>query len=231
MYFLATSPTAWTRNAIFNRITIEAGFENEHAIIFDGNISDATPNLDTADYSIQIKATQGYQQMLGDPIPLSFPGAVSASIIAARIAQEGGQVFFDGIGATAPLVTDYSFSGNLAAHMRKLATDTGLNIYTVGERLYIAPHGESPEYRTIEVGVENGMVGTPILDTTGGTVKMRMNLGLASGQKIKIKSRKYPELYNGLGIIETIGHEGDTMGGPWWSTVKFTREGVGGFYQ
>ena len=107
MFALATSSTLWVRNWLQHRIKIIAGYYGKYATIFDGTVIEAAPNLDSADYSISIKAVTGFQK-LTDARSYNFPGIVPIATIAATFARDNGWGFVDGLQDNSITISDYS---------------------------------------------------------------------------------------------------------------------------
>jgi hypothetical protein len=228
IYFLTTAPTVWTTRAIQNRITIDAGYEDNHAVIFDGNITDGSPLMDTADFGVQLKAVQAYSDGLADPIALSYPGDVPIARIAAGLAKAAGFALFDEVRDAGIISTDYQYSGSLKDHLDNISAISGLYAYIHGSRLYLTRRGQSSGGGEMCIDYHT-LVSSPVLDTQGGTFRIKMNPQPRSGQALKCSSLRFPELKDGAFTIQTISNSGDTYGSNWFTEIKATRENLGGW--
>ena len=221
MLYLATCYNQYNR--ILNHITIDAGYENNHGVIFDGNIVSAIPNLNNADYSISLKAVAGFENLLdGNPI-ISKQGKVAVGDILREIAVNNGLVLRNT--AVPTYIDNYVDNGEgVGEKIRTLADMTGLNIYIDGKTLNCNPHDKSKERGDFIINYKN-MVGSPRPTPIGAEVTIRMNPSLTTGSPVKLSSIKFPQLGDNSYFVQTIAHRGDTKGNDWVSNVYLIRQG------
>jgi len=227
MVYLATSTTPWTKNIIQNQITIDAGYEGNHAVIFDGNIIEATPNLDSPNYTISIKAKAYYQVLVNENISLSFKGQVPASKIAQEIAKRLSFVFFNGLTEDV-MVTDYQLKdASPLQHARNLAQITGLDVFVDRNRLFIKHKGtpilESNDKNILKIS-DDKMIGAPIPNAMGCDLSVRLDPSIMTGQEVELQSKKFPTLNSTNYIIQTISHHGETRGNNWRTKLVMLRK-------
>ena len=227
MVYLATSTTPWTKNIIQNQITIDAGYTDKHAVIFDGNIIEATPNLESPDYSISLKAKAYYQVLVNENISLTFEGQKKASEIAQVIATRLGFVFFNGLTEDV-VVTDYQLKdASPLQHARNLAKITGLDVFVDKNRLFIKNKGkpifDSSKNNILQISDEN-MIGAPIPNAMGCDLFVRLDPAIMTGQEVELQSKKFSTLNSTNYIIQTISHSGATRGNNWKTKLIMLRK-------
>lgn len=227
MFYLATSTTQWIPNWQQNRIVITAGYENRYGTVFDGSIIKATPNLESADYSITIKAMSLFSD-LTEPKSYSFEGQVPVSQIAKGLADDLGLKFIDGIKDDNIKVSNYNLRNqNSVAGLRQLAQMTGLDIYASKGRLYLKKRGESfPNTPLITLRTQD-IIGTPEPTETGAIVNVRLNSSILTGQNVKVDSLKYPQLESYEFFVSTMSQNADTRGADWFTRLNLTKTGLG----
>ncbi len=229
MAYLSTSSTQWIKEAIQNRIIIDAGYEQKgHGVIFDGIITDATPQLENANYSITIKALNSFGDMLNSIKSYSFEGDVPASEIANKFAVDLKFVFLNSLSKDV-IVSNYSLKDkSIIDHIRYLSQITGLDVYTTHNRLFIKERGKTVnDYSELVLDYHN-IVGTPVPTSQGFNVNIRLNPFVLTGQSVKINSQRFDTLNSENFVLQSMSHVGDTRGS--WITrcVLFRKDLLNG---
>lgn len=227
MFAVATNSTLWVKDWLQHRIKIIAGYYGKYATIFDGTVIDASLNLDSADYSITIKATTGFQK-LSESRAYCFEGATPISTIAATFARDNGWGFVDGLQDDSITITDYtSREQSVFEQMRMLALMLPIEMYVENERLYLKGRGKTAKNTpTLSINAKD-IIGLPRPTQTGCKVRVRMNPWARSGQQVKLTSAKYPDLNSINFWLNSFAHAGDTFGGDWFTELELTKDGLG----
>lgn len=223
MGYLATSYTPWLKNTIYNRIVIDAGYENQHGVIFDGQIIEAQPNLDSADFTINLKC-QALSVYLNKKITsLTFEGETSVKDIAEKIAKSMDLklVYYPDKDYK---LTDYHLSDTDPVNqMRNLAKVTGLDIYTSPKRLYVKePLKEADGLPVLKVDSTN-IIGAPMPDSLGCRVQIRMTPDLRGGMPVSLNSERFPMLNSVKYHLQSFSYSGETKGRKWASELVLVR--------
>lgn len=230
MFYLATSTTQWIKNWRPNRIIIEAGYENRHGIVFDGSVIKGTPNLESADYSITLKAMSLFSD-LTEPRSYSYEGQVPVRQIAKSLADDLGLKLVDGLKDDTITVSNYNLRNqNSVSGLRQLAQMTGLEIYSSKGRLYIKRPGENIPSGKIITLTSKDIIGVPQPTETGVIINVRLNSSIVSGQIVKVDSLKYTQLKSYEFFVSTLSHSADTRGNDWYTRLNLTKTGLG-FYK
>ena len=230
MFYLATSTTQWIKNWRPNRIVIEAGYENRHGIVFAGSVIKGTPNLESADYSITLKAMSLFSD-LTEPRSYSYEGQVPVRQIAKSLADDLGLKLVDGLKDDTITVSNYNLRNqNSVSGLRQLAQMTGLEIYSSKGRLYIKRPGENIPSGKIITLTSKDIIGVPQPTETGVIINVRLNSSIVSGQIVKVDSLKYTQLKSYEFFVSTLSHSADTRGNDWYTRLNLTKTGLG-FYK
>ena len=107
MFNIATSATPWIDQWYQYEVIIEAGYYQNYTTIFRGTILDAAPNLQSADYTITIKAMSGFNAAT-TAYSYNQAGRVPVSKIAAIIAKDNHLAFYDGLQDDSITVNDFT---------------------------------------------------------------------------------------------------------------------------
>lgn len=227
MFGLATSSTLWIKNWLQHRIVITAGYYNRYATIFDGTIMEAVPNLETADYSISIKATTGFEK-IPEPKAYSFPGAVPVTTIAKALADDNGWAFVDALKDDSIVINNYATrEHSVIEQLREITLMAPVDLYVDKGRLYLKRRSEKGDGLPVLKIYSNDIIGVPRPTQTGCKVKIRMNPWVTSGQKVELNSAKYPELKKADLYLSVLSHAGDTYGTDWFTELDLTKNGLG----
>lgn len=227
MFAVATNSTLWVKDWLQHRIVITAGYYGKYATVFDGTVIDAAPNLETADYSITIKAVTGFQK-LSNAKSYNFPGPTPISTIAATFAADNNWGFVDGLQDNSVTITDYAaYEQNVFDQMRMLTQMLPIEMYVENERLYLKPRGRTAKDVPDLTLNSRDIIGIPRPTQTGCKVKVRMNPWVRSGQQVKLNSTKYPELNTINFWLDSFAHAGDTYGSDWFTEIQLTKDGLG----
>lgn len=229
MLYLATSFNQWTNNIINNQLILEAGYSNLHGVIFDGEIIEAIPNLESADYTIQLKCISYYSTMINDNFSLTFSGHVPASQIASAIASKSGYLLQNSLKEDV-LVSNYTnIDKSASQHVRALAQMSGLDVWiTSGGRLNIKNVGEPIDSVKPFIVDSRNMIGSPEPTALGAKVKIKLNPSVQTGQAVTLISEKFPQINSSGYILQTFSHSGDTKGAKWQTELNLIRSNIYG---
>lgn len=225
MAYLSSSFTVWSKQQIRNKIYIDAGYNNNHSLIFVGDIVDAVPQLDNANYTIRFKCLTNFGDMVNIIESYSFKGQVNILTILRNIANEHGYTLKTNITNTT-YINNYSYSNtSIVQHLRNLSEITGLDIYIDGDKLIAKNKGGALKYPIYTINYKN-MIGVLKPTQVGCNVKVRLDPTLQTGQRVKIQSVKFPQLNDSVFVVQTIGFKGDTRGVDWYNELTLIKEGL-----
>lgn len=221
MYQIASDYNFFLRQNKYNKIIVEAGYKGNYTTIFEGNITEAVPNIDKADYSLRIKACSWYETMVRNTSTIA-KDQVSVKWLLREIALKNKLRFVDDLDEDVHF--DYFAQDcNLIEHIRRISEMAGIDCWVERDRLYAKKRGTAlSNYRTLFVNASN-MIGSPEPTPFGCTVKVRMDTSLVTGMRVKIQSSKFTQLNSNDYAIMTIQHAGETYGSKWQTTLKLVR--------
>lgn len=225
MAYLSTSYKYWTKNPIYNEIEIDAGYENQHGMIYKGTIIEAISDLNSANFSISLKCISQYRQREQDIISLSRKD-VSVADIVKDLAEMMGAAPIYTESASKVIVKDYYLlNTSPEEHARYLSYITGLNVFIDRNRLIAKEPDEYLEAINALDLDSTKIIGAPMPTAQGCNVSIKMNPNVVSGQLIKLKSSRFPTI-NGNYIIGTYNHSGETKGVKWVTNLNLIREHI-----
>ena len=226
MGYLATSCSLWVPNYIQNQITLEAGYNNLYGTIFDGDVIEAIPSVDSADYSIKLKCLSFYQSLVNDTASFSFEGSFPLSEMLKVLADRLNLIFINNL-TDEVYIENYMYKDqSLIQHIRNLSQITGLDIFSSKGKLIVKEKGEPvKEGSTFQVNYTN-LIGAPEPTPLGANVKIRLNPSVSTGQKVNLTSIKFPTLNGDTYVIQTFSHSGDTKGSKWQTNLTLIRQDI-----
>lgn len=227
MFGLSTSSTLWIKDWLQHRIVIDAGYYNRHAVIFDGTLMDASANLETADYTVTIKAVTGFE-MQSVPVSYMFPGETPVAQIAAQIARDNNWAFVDGLNDNTVTISNYASREQSVIQQIRLITQMApVDLYIENDRLYLKPRGWKSKSLPKLVINSDDIIGVPRPTQTGCKVRVRMAPWAKSGQSVEVNSIRYDQLNTTKFYLDTLSHAGDTYGSDWFTELNLTKDGLG----
>lgn len=230
MAHVASTYTNWVNFQVQGEIVLDVGYENLHGTIFDGGVFSATPNLDTANYSITLRCQAAWYDTLQQSFGVSFEGETPVSEIASYIASQSNYIFVN------QLKDDFTISNYTLPEMsvyqqvRSLAQQSGCLVWIQNGRLYIKNNGINKEEKAQFVIDTNNMIGAPEPTEIGCRVRIRLNPSVSVGQTVQMRSVKFPSVSNSNWIVQQVSHSGDTKGNKWQTELLLSRgDGFGYF--
>lgn len=224
MGYLATSFNAWFKNRQFNSLKIDAGYDNKHGLIYSGTIINASTNLNSPDFSIDLKCLSNYNLLAKNDISMSYDGEKTLEEICRDLANKQGLVLKFNSKQDIKL-TDYNIQ-NISFYnaIRELGRQTGTNIWLTDKTLYVKDFSEviGGNY-TIDT---SKIIGAPIPDATGCSVAIRMDTAIIGGMPITLKSERFKALNGSDYFVGSFYHTGETKGNKWQTVVKLIRRTI-----
>ncbi len=229
MGYLSTSYSQWQVNQIRNEVIIDAGFVGKHGVVFKGDIIEATPNLDNADFSIRLRAMSYYETLIDNNFSFSVEGAQRVSDIVSELASENNFEFVNALNDDVDDVEieNYSYMDtNLQNHLRYLANMSNLDIYTTGNKIVLKrKDGHIENYKTFTIR-STDIIGSPTPTPQGCNLSINMNPSVKTGQRVVLQSKRFNILNSDKYVIQTISHTGDTKGAKWQTNLVLIREDI-----
>lgn len=234
MAYIATSFNVWRGSYIFNTLQIDAGYYDNHSVIFEGNITEATPNLNGAEYSIQIKAVQSFD-LYDKTISISKEGTVPLRSVVQELADFAGwklvydvkeELFVENVSISnktpMAIMTDIIQMGCVdeKGDFKKV------NLWANSDTLYVALEQETlSSVKPIVVNKYN-MVGVPQITQFGVNVDVRLNGSYRTGQQVILESDKFPIINSKDYKLLLISHTFDTKSADWKTHLVLQRKDI-----
>lgn len=228
MFNISTAATQWM-GADWHQyeIVIDAGFYANYSTIFRGTVLEATANLNTADYTLTIKAMSGFN-LTTTPLSGTFDGKVPVSQIAAKLAENNNLAFTDALQNDSIILEDFGcHNQNLPTVLREISRSAPVDLYINNNRLYLKATGAPLKGTPTLAILSKNIVGIPQPTSTGCKVKVRMTQGMQTGQNIKLYSAKYPQYTDTNFFLQTLAYSGDTFGSDWFTELELVKTGLG----
>lgn len=221
MGYLATSFNAWFKNRKFNSLTIDAGYTNKHGLIYTGTIINASTNLTSADFSIDLKCLSNYNLLAKNNISISYEGEKTLKEICQNLANEQGLALKFNSKRDIKL-TDFNLQYiSFYNAIREIGRQTGTNIWLSDKTLFVK------DFDDVIGGLyqidTSKIIGAPIPDATGCSVVVRMDTSIIGGMPVNLKSERFKALNGNDYFVGNFYHTGETKGNKWQTVVKLIR--------
>jgi hypothetical protein len=222
IYNLSQTTASRLINGELTRIVLQAGYEENNAVIFDGNLISTKQIRNGADTVLAIEAGDGDKAysfaLLNETVGAGYDSKELANKAVAPMKQNGVK------GATADDVTNdtkYPRGRVLFGAARKYArnvartTDCQWSVQD-GQVVFCKRTATLAGREAFLLRRDTGLVGAPTVDKDGVTVKCCLNPLLRIYDPLKIES----EFVTGAYKILTVKHSGDTHGNEWATECK-----------
>lgn len=236
--------TALRIKAEFKKVLLQAGYQSNYGVIFQGNIKQVIIGRESGtDTFVNIQAGDG---------DLSYNFAVVNATVAAG-ATQGDQVAaaiqsMNAGGVTAGHLGEFPtvqlprgkvMFGEAKNYLRQVANNTEKNWSIQDEKVTFVPKKSYLPGQVVVLTSKTGMIGTPQQTNTGLNVKCLLNPNILVGGRIKIDNKSVelfkislsnaqqnaaanvgaPLTADGTYYVMAHEYEGDTRGGPWYSNL------------
>jgi hypothetical protein len=225
--FLSSSTNQYSGNYKQNKIDIIAGYDNQQGRIFSGNLTEATPNLNTADYSVQIKAVSGFYESLGNPLSIARDGKTKVEELA-KIMADNLNIPLNNNLKNTYYIENYGYSKTITEHLRLLSDLVNIDVYQSNGELFLKERTQPLNLKPFKISYKSNIIGSPETTPTGCNVNIKLNPHLKTGQQIEVESLKFPLLNTEKYILTTLSHSGDTKGNQWQSYLKLIKKSIYG---
>lgn len=231
------------------RIVLEAGYEDSSAQLFSGQSRYTDQILNGATWTTKVFCGDGERPYRYLRVAESFrPGTLVSDVIQNVMQALGLPVvghLADLRALTEQFVQGYTAFGKVAAELDHLLKSRGFEWSIQDGQLQILKVDGATGEDIIRLAPDTGLIGSPehgspekdlpvaqlsplaadVDYTVQATkkkgpavlkVKSLLQPGFRPGRRVQVESRGV----NGVFRIETVEHEGDTFGGPWYSTLE-----------
>ena len=204
------------------RIVLQAGYEDNYAVIFDGNIMTVTHVRNGADFLTSITAGDGDKAYSYAVVSQSFASGCSKTDIAqaaiGKMAEQGTRgAETSGLDSATKYPRGRVLYASARDVAREMAKASDCQWSSQDGRVVFGKTKESlPDRMAFELSTASGMIGSPVVDKDGVTASCCLNPKLAIYDPIKIESRYVKGTYK----ILSVKHDGDTHSSTWMTTVK-----------
>lgn len=204
-----------------NTVIIDANSGQGWSTVFAGQINSGGPDYASMP-DVAYKASclvMGFE-LINPATPTSYTGAVDVATIVQTIATKMGRAF-ENNGVSGITLDSPYLANTLAEQLRTVVQQAGIDCYTEGNIVAIAPKGQPRNTPVWVLSPASGMVGYPTLDSRGFVhVKSVFNPAFRIGGRVQIVGSDIPRA-NGDFKIATLAHSLDAVkpGGAWFSEL------------
>jgi hypothetical protein len=226
----------------FTKVVLQAGYEGNFGVIFQGNIKQVIIGRESAtDTFIDIVAGDGDQAYNFAIVNSSLaPGSSAADqvkVVTQAMAPKG--VTPGNVGDMPPekLVRTKVMYGNASAYARDIGQTTGKSVSIQDEKLTFIPKKSYLPGERVILTSKTGMIGAPQQTNEGVNVKCLLNPLLKIGGRVEINNKDIqrfkinlqvpnsaanipaPLTADGVYYVLVVEHTGDNRGIDWYSSL------------
>jgi len=192
-------------------VELKAGYGNNLATIFSGNISQMWSVREGVDFITQIECFDGGFAFVNGETNLTFPAGTPVKTVIGSLMATLPNVKVGSIGNyPGVLARGNTYSGNTVEILTQLTgggffIDNG-TAYALGTNEYVEELNA-----TIEIDASTGLLNTPVLEDTIARFEMLFEPSLNIGRKVRINSRTETN-FNGEYKVTAVKHRGTISG-------------------
>ena len=222
---LATCCSMFADPVIYNNIELYGGYTNNSGLLFTGNIINAIPNFNNANYSISIKAIAGYTAMLQNIKNYSFNGNINVITICQQFAKDLGFVLYIGEDLENINILNYYYTNHsIKDNITYLANITGLDIYIEYNCLIVKQKSKPIKNFRKFIVDSNNLIGAVRPMDTGCECDIVLNPSIRTGVEVELKNQSFKRLNQNKFVIMSYSHHGDTRGNTWKTTLQLIKK-------
>lgn len=202
-------------------------------LLYIGNVSYITDKVIPPDIVTTIMCSDNVNIFKRATVSLSYKPGTSSLTIRAAVAKalnmefDDASYFYD-----IEFAHGFSFVGLARDALDNVSKQTDCNWTTEAGKIRMMPKGKSTNDAVVVVSAETGMINSPEKLESDGTdsdmadakdgwkVTMLLEPKLLPGRKVEIKSK----IINGIYVIDSVEHKGDTTTGDWQSIIETRQE-------
>ena len=209
-----------------NKVSLEAGYGGDLAVILCGNISQVDVDFTSADRKCTLKVSGNFaQNALKNSVGLSMDGDIDFREICkeASALMKVKLVYDSNIKPI--LQKGYSFLGTpmrLLDDLRQSFKDYYLILSADGNTLSVKPKENATILKKDIISEDTGMIGMPKPTQYGLTITSLLNSALKAGDFVEVQSKKITA-FNGTYFIYELKHKGSNMNNEWISTLDLRK--------
>ena len=209
-----------------NKVSLEAGYGGDLAVILCGNISQVDVDFTSADRKCTLKVSGNFaQNALKNSVGISMDGDIDFREICkeASALMKVKLVYDSNIKPI--LQKGYSFLGTpmrLLDDLRQSFKDYYLILSADGNTLSVKPKENATILKKDIISEETGMIGMPKPTQYGLTITSLLNSALKAGDFVEVQSKKITA-FNGTYFIYELKHKGSNMNNEWISTLDLRK--------
>ena len=197
---------------IGEKITIEAGYEGDTGVIFDGEIRKVYSQREGADRATIIKFIDGFttstEELIEEgKLEESYDGELAKNILKAMLVAEGSPIAKFKVNSDYEYENSVSIGDDLQAEIKKHSETCGVSTFKSRGKIYCCKLEDVSNGITFDVSEDTGMIGSPspfeevvtIGDKEetikGFDIEMLLQHRAAVGAIVNLKSEQYKGKY------------------------------------
>lgn len=221
IYNLADNTVSQLTNLSLARLVLQAGYEDNFGVIFDGNIMAVTQSQNGADLVVDIEAGDGDTAYSYAVVNQTLASGYSQSDVANSVStsMQGRGTREASLGAVDnPTVYPRGrvMYGNARKYARQMAVANNAQWSIQDGRLTFCKVDKPAEGTAFLLSPQSGLIGSPKQDKDGVTAVCCLNPLLRIYDPVQIESRFIKGAYK----ILTVKHSGDTHASTWTTEIK-----------
>lgn len=198
-------------------LLLEAGYQSNGELLYAGDILTVVDAWEETDRVTTLECGDGAKALRSATLFESFAGGTSPKVVFERLAGALGVPLGEVKGLDqGQYVSGFVASGPTRGTLDTLARRLKVRWSVQDGVLQVLPVGDHTRDEAILLTADTGLINTPERTDQGIRVMSLLNPKLNPGRRIRVESRSL----TGDFVVETVLHQGDSLGDLWQSEVE-----------
>lgn len=215
----------------FAKVSLQAGYRGNIGLIFSGQSINYEFRREGPDSFVRLYATSGIQDFTGKMVkPKSYAKNISMLEVLKYVVETLDYPYVIQDEDKLPIApTGYQVSGTVIQEIKRITLAYGLEYYCENGKLIIKSSESPVRKKVIQISeLDNGLIGTPILNTAGIEFDLHLNPGIRLNTRVNLKAKAARIQFSGAytatnkdlisrgeHLVKKITFNGDTHENSW----------------
>lgn len=203
------------------RVEIEAGYKEQKALIFRGDLRRGISKYDDAEVRFEIEGEDGGRSILSSRVNTSFPAGTRKLDVVKECAAAMGLGLGNLVEVVPDLLGTYSHGTTLSGQASELLTGllraSKISYSVQNGVLAFRKAGQGLVSRGLLISQETGLVGRPERDASGAVMVTTLLIpNIAPGTYFQLDSKDHKGVY----YVKAIESRGQSAGNDWYNVCE-----------
>ena len=202
-------------------LIIDAGYQEDHGVIFTGNIDKVTTTKQKPDVITTLESKDGLKSLINTYVFKTFAANTSVSTIINYLISEMGfsKGTLSGIPLDKKILNGVSLAGSAKSYMDKYSKSYNFKWFVNDNFIHVLKPNETVNNQAILLNSKSGLLSGLEPTEKGFKVRSLLRWSLNPGNYVKIETSKENDFFKVLNVT----HSGDSRANDWFSEMELVK--------